>query len=114
MGSAALSALAEVGIIVIGVLIALAVDRWKESRTDRELERHYLRGLKNDLTQDRLRLERHLSEIQEALDATETVLRIIRGDLPPESDILGREVIRAGYGHEPVYALAAYTEFSSD
>jgi hypothetical protein len=110
MGRTVLSALAEIGIIVIGVLIALAVDRWKESRRDRALERHYLKGLENDLKHDRLRLETYLREIQEALDATKTVLRIIRGEPPPKSEILGREVVRAGYGHEPVYALATYTE----
>lgn len=110
MGSTILSALAEVGIIVIGVLIALAVDRWKESRRDRDLERHYLNGLKNDLSQDRLRLETYLIEVQAALDATESVLGIVRGGNLPESEVLGRDMIRAGYGFEPVYALATYTE----
>jgi hypothetical protein len=39
------SAAGELALVVVGVLIALAVDSWRGDRNDRERERAYLRQL---------------------------------------------------------------------
>ncbi len=47
---------AEFAIIVIGVLVALAVESWREDVADRELELEYLERLKNDFHEDSERI----------------------------------------------------------
>ena len=44
-------AIAEFMVIVIGVLVALAVDRWNADQEDRRLEQTYLASLAADLEQ---------------------------------------------------------------
>lgn len=44
-------------VIVVGVLVALAVDEWRGARTDRALERQYLDRLQGDLVETRIRLD---------------------------------------------------------
>jgi|GEM_PF-3951423 len=48
---------AEFLLIVLGVLVALAVDRWSESRADRELEVMYLERLRVDMIGSRSDLQ---------------------------------------------------------
>ncbi len=48
---------AEFLLIVLGVLVALAVDRWSESRADRELEVMYLERLRGDMIGSRSDLQ---------------------------------------------------------
>jgi hypothetical protein len=47
---------AEFAVIVIGVLVALAVESWREDVADRVLELEYLQRLKNDFHDDSLRI----------------------------------------------------------
>lgn len=49
--------LSEFVVIVVGVLVALAVDEWRDTRSDRALERQYLDRLQGDLAQTRIRLD---------------------------------------------------------
>jgi hypothetical protein len=42
----------EFVLIVVGVLAALAVDDWRESRGDRAMEQYLLQGIRADLTRD--------------------------------------------------------------
>lgn len=44
--------MAEFVLIVVGVLAALAVEDWRESRGDRERETHLLEGVRSDLARD--------------------------------------------------------------
>jgi hypothetical protein len=50
-------ALGEVGVIVLGVLIALGVDQWRERRQEDSLELQYLRNLTTDVQQDLARID---------------------------------------------------------
>ncbi|MFC1574900.1 DUF6090 family protein [Gemmatimonadota bacterium] len=113
MDSGVLAALAEIGIIVAGVLIALAVDQWRKARSERAMESHYLRGLLNDLGQDNDRLRQYREDVQEALDSAENLLEILKGKVDADQGTLAKILIRAAYGWEPVYTLATYTELSS-
>lgn len=55
------AAAGEVALVVVGVLIALAVDAWWEGRGDRERERAYLRQLLSDVRATEERLEESIS-----------------------------------------------------
>ncbi len=50
-------ALAEVVVIIVGVLTALWVDEWREERDERVLEAQYLQGLATDVGQDLARMD---------------------------------------------------------
>lgn len=49
--------LGEFVVIVVGVLVALAVDEWRSTRSDRALEQQYLERLEGDLTRTRSALD---------------------------------------------------------
>lgn len=48
--------IAEFTVIVIGVLVALGFESWREDVADRALELEYLERLKNDFHEDSLRI----------------------------------------------------------
>ena len=50
-------ALAELVVIIVGVLTALWVDEWREERDERVLEAQYLQGLATDVGQDLARMD---------------------------------------------------------
>ncbi len=55
---------AEAVVIIVSVLAALALDDWRDARTDRELERHLIVSLKEDLTADLDELDSVLKSAQ--------------------------------------------------
>jgi len=52
-----LYAAGEVILIVIGILIALGINNWNQSRMMKDREQFYLAGLKEEFTQSRIKLE---------------------------------------------------------
>ncbi|CAA9349852.1 MAG: hypothetical protein AVDCRST_MAG68-3611 [uncultured Gemmatimonadetes bacterium] len=56
------SAVAELVLVIAGVLIALAVDSWRGDRNDRNRERAYLRQLLSDVRATERRLETSIAE----------------------------------------------------
>jgi hypothetical protein len=55
----------ELSVIVLGVLLALAADRWNQGRTDRSLAEDYHTRLLAELVSDSIRLEEHRMEARE-------------------------------------------------
>jgi hypothetical protein len=55
----------ELSVIVLGVLLALAADRWNQGRTDRALAEDYHTRLLAELVSDSIRLEEHRMEARE-------------------------------------------------
>lgn len=52
-----LYALGEIALVVIGILIALAINNWNENRILENKQRYYLEGLKNEFEQNKIRLQ---------------------------------------------------------
>ena len=52
-----LYALGEIGLVVIGILIALAINNWNENRILENKEHYYLEGLKNEFEQNKIKLQ---------------------------------------------------------
>ncbi|GAA4311761.1 hypothetical protein GCM10023115_32460 [Pontixanthobacter gangjinensis] len=52
-----LYALGEITLVVIGILIALAINNWKEDRIVEKREEFYLQGLKDEFEQNRIKLQ---------------------------------------------------------
>ena len=53
-------AIGEIVLVVIGILIALSINNWNESKKDRIRERVFLIGIQNDLKQDTTSLFRQI------------------------------------------------------
>lgn len=71
---------AEFLVIVVGVLVALAVDEWSSSVQERELEREYLQSLSIDLAEDSAAYAGALApNLEEALAALRTIVPVARG-----------------------------------
>jgi hypothetical protein len=78
-------ALAEVTLIVAGVLIALAVDNWWEEKREREAEISYLEALKLDFLTNRESLESSIKIQQDIINNGDEILNLIKAGLSDES-----------------------------
>ncbi|MGB5371158.1 MAG: DUF6090 family protein [Flavobacteriaceae bacterium] len=54
-------ALGEIALVVIGILIALNINNWNETKKDRILERSYLLNLRKDLEADIQWIDRYIN-----------------------------------------------------
>lgn len=68
---------AEFGVIVIGVLAALAVDDWRQSRDDKATERYILQGILSDLERDRGDIESAVNTAMVRASAADKLLSLI-------------------------------------
>ena len=64
-----LYAIGEILLVVIGILIALQINNWNETRKHQIAEREFLAGIKNDLTDDRIFIEFVLNKIEPKTEA---------------------------------------------
>ncbi len=80
----------EFTVIVAGILVALAVDRWNEGRADRALERSYQTRLASDLHSDSIEFSAVTSRIESSYGAATFLLETLyvmpaaRPDAPPQ------------------------------
>src|SRR5210317_117065 len=63
-----LYAVGEILLVVIGILIALQVNSWNESKQEERLAREYLKSFKSDLIKDKIYIENRYPDIIEWLD----------------------------------------------
>lgn len=80
--SVARRAVAEVLVIVTGVLIALAVNNWSAERAARRAEQAYLRSLADDLAQDIAQLDTAMALIRRRQESAWMALRTTRDSRP--------------------------------
>ena len=102
-------AVAELAIIVLGVLIALQAEGWVEGRRDNERERVQLEALAADFEQNLERIDGVISRQQRTLHAIGGLFRLADGtDPPPEADSLSTLVARANIFQRFEPILGAY------
>ena len=102
--------LAEFFIIVIGVLVALGVDRWASAQEDRAMESRYLEGFASDLGRDSVNLERLIELWAGSATSGELLLQVVRGDELPEEPSLFELIRLAGIVNRPTTAVATYED----
>jgi len=102
--------LAEVLVIVIGVLVALGVDELVQGREADSSEHAYLRGIVEDLRQDSVELSARAQAWSQWGDYAEQLLRVVQ-DEALEGEVSLFELIReAGLFALPVTAAATYED----
>lgn len=86
-GQIAMRVSAEFVVIVIGVLVAFAVDDWANGRADRMAEVDYLRALVEDIRGDSaVWTDIHIDRMARTREILEATIPIARGDLPIPND----------------------------
>lgn len=106
--------LGETLIVVVGVLIALAVDNWREERREERTEEQYLSSLLEDLDSDFAELARAGGQARTAAEAARTVLEVLRGQAQSISgDSLAWSVEYAGFLYFPAYFPYTFNELLS-
>ena len=82
-------------VIVVGVLAALAVDDWRQSRADRALENHLLSSLREELESDEMDAKGQEDLEQRLRDAADHILAVVDHPLAPSTareDTTGSEI----------------------
>ena len=66
-------AFGEIILVVIGILIALQINNWNESRKQSTLEKEFLTSIKNDLKQDKAFIQEVIKIIEPKIVAYEEI-----------------------------------------
>jgi hypothetical protein len=80
--------LTEFAVIVAGVLVALAADRWNQDRLDAQLEAVYLKRLIEDLTRDSLVAEWAVASVPGSMATRDSLLASVEGLHPLPADMV--------------------------
>ena len=107
---------AEFFVIIVGVLVALAVDQWRAAGLERELEQEYLSRLRADLEATRTAIENTTADFSRLVTHGVAVSRVLEGVDPFPTDTLGflasaLQVSRGGY--DPAVYRGAYDDLIS-
>jgi hypothetical protein len=78
-------AVAEISLIVLGILVALAVNNWWEDRLVRQAEIRYLEALNSDFQSNLESLEAAIVKQENVIVAGDEVLKLIKAGLDEES-----------------------------
>ena len=65
-------------LVVVGILIALQIDNWREARIERTKEHQLLIGLRNDITKDIQILNTNLEDISKSKIAGDSILQLLK------------------------------------
>lgn len=71
-------AVGEIVLVVIGILIALQINNWNETRKQDKAEKEFITSVKNDLKQDNAFIQLIIEGIEPKMEAYE----ILNSDLP--------------------------------
>ena len=88
IGNYLLYAIGEIILVVIGILIALAIDNSNDNRIKREKEQVYLKGLKEEFETSKLKLEELIGYNKNSYEAATAIVNIMdRKEKPSEEEL---------------------------
>jgi len=101
-------------LIVVGVMVALAADSWRQSILERTHELRYLERLEADLEASRVQVADIRRQLDFLSDHGLTVLPYLRGEKAPD-DVVGvlGSTYRASFGYLVKYVDATYREMTT-
>ena len=94
-------ALGEILIVIIGISLAFAMNKWGENNANNTQREQYINNLKQDIKSDKLQLERNLNEIDEKIKISSELISVLGTDKPQKKELL-----------KGVYAIANLSSFS--
>jgi hypothetical protein len=106
--------LLELALVVAGILIALAIDGWLDSRRDARLERHYLLLLTRDLDRDLVTLDEILRFEHAQVETAALAYRAVRaGGAGQDREAVARALNELTARRTLRLARATYTDLLS-
>jgi hypothetical protein len=72
-------AIGEIVLVVIGILIALQINNWNETRKQRDKELHYLSNIKKDLQMNIAHLDEYIKIREKAIISANTIIEHYEG-----------------------------------
>ncbi|EDP71593.1 hypothetical protein FBALC1_03877 [Flavobacteriales bacterium ALC-1] len=94
-------ALGEILIVIIGISLAFAMNKWGEDRSDKAQKEQYIINLKQDIAADKAQLEANLVQINTTIEQAQEVISILGKQVPNKNERL-----------RGVYAVANLTNFT--
>jgi hypothetical protein len=82
-------AIGEIFLVVIGIVIALQLDNWNDSRQQREVEIKYLKEIRNNLVSDRADIAWNINFNEEKQASARHIMKFLDREIP-YSDTLRR------------------------
>ncbi|WP_036382572.1 DUF6090 family protein [Muricauda sp. MAR_2010_75] len=90
-----LYAIGEIFLVVIGILIALAIDNANDNRIKREKEQVYLKGLKEEFETSKIKLEELIGYNKDSYEAAITIVDLMDKQEPPSEEKLSELFVTA-------------------
>ena len=81
------SAIGEIIIVSIGILIAFALNNWADARVEKRLEKQYLMNLASEMGQDITSIKKNIEELKQREKRIQILLRHLRDKLPGRDTI---------------------------
>lgn len=75
-------AFGEILIVIIGISLAFAMNKWGEERSNKAQKEQYINNLKQDIAADKEQLEANLVTIKEKIIQADDVISILGNDVP--------------------------------
>ena len=94
-------ALGEILIVIIGISLAFAMNKWGEERANKVQKEQYLQSLKQDIKEDKAQLENNIIEINKKVDISTDLLPLLNTNKPEKNTKL-----------RGIYQLAQLTNFT--
>ncbi|MBO0322804.1 hypothetical protein J0X14_10885 [Muricauda sp. CAU 1633] len=88
-------AIGEIFLVVIGILIALAIDNANDNRIKREKEQVYLKGLKEEFETSKIKLEELIGYNKDSYEAAVTIVDLMDKQEPPSEEKLSELFVTA-------------------
>ena len=107
-------AVGEILLVVIGILIALQINTWKEEKGNRKLEARFFQEISIDLQKDSIHLEFLVKYYKNRVDQIEWLLTAVRNpELPVDDTETGRHLEPLYYGTPPIHFATTYESAKS-
>ena len=81
-------ALGEILIVIIGISLAFAMNKWGEDRSNKAQKEQYINNLRQDITADKAQLEANLIKINATIVQAQDVISILGKDVPNKNERL--------------------------
>jgi len=88
-------AIGEIILLVIGIILALQISNWNNSRKDNQREKEYLNNIKRDLTEQLVNIDKQIKFELNQLDNAEAVLNALDNNKPLRDSLLNKLIFLA-------------------
>lgn len=86
-------AIGEIALVVIGILIALQINKWNEYRNERITEQKVLHAIYSDFKFNKIEIQQNIKETEETVNGTKNVLSVFSSNVETTTNLQCNELI---------------------